>query len=329
MDFQQLSGLISAHAEARIVHAAVELGVFDAIGEKHLTAVELSAALGSDTAATELLLNSLAALSLLEKANGIFALHDSAKKYLVSTSPTTLCGMIRFEAANWDCWGKLADSIRTGQPARPPNMYQDDAHETATFIEAMDSLVNARGDAEVLAQALDWHRVESLLDIGSGPATYPIHLCRRYPQLRAAIFDLPATLRVTERFVRAAAMAERIRLIAGDYRHDAIPGSYDLIFLSNIIHGENSEKNATLMAKLARHLNPGGRVVIKDHILDATRARPPVGAIFSMLMLLTTDGGRCYSFDEIKAWLEQAGLHSIREIVLPPPMTSSLVIGVK
>ena len=220
--------------------------------------------------------------------------------------------MIRFEAATWDYWGKLADSVRTGQPARPPNMYQDDAQETATFIEAMDSLVNARGDAEVVAQALDWHRVESLLDIGSGPATYPIHLCRRHPQLRAAIFDLPATLKVTERFVRAAGMSERIKLIAGDYRRDAIPGSYDLIFLSNIIHGENSEKNAALMAKLARHLNPGGRVVIKDHILDETRAQPPVGAIFSMLMLLTTDGGRCYSFAEIKAWLEQAGLQTIR-----------------
>jgi hypothetical protein len=329
MDFQQLSSLASAHAEARIVHAAVDLGVFDAIGEKHLPVREISASLRSHQAATELLLNSLVALSLLEKRNDLFSLDDTAKKYLVSISPASLCGMIRFEAASWECWGKLADSVRGGQPARQPNMYQEDPRETAVFIEAMDSLVKARGDAEVVAQALGWHRARSLLDIGSGPATYPIYLCRRFPQLRAAIFDLPATLKITERFVSAAGMAERIELIAGDYRRDAISGSYDVIFLSNIVHGENPETNTALLGKLALHLNPGGRIVIKDHILDDSRAHPPVGAIFSMLMLLTTEGGRCYSFNEIKVWLEGAGLKEIQEIVLPLPMTSSLVVGVK
>jgi len=46
-------------------------------------------------------------------------------------------------------------------------------------------------------------------------------------------------------------------------------------------------------------------------------------------MLLTTDGGRCYSFAEIKSWLEIAGLKRVRQIDLAPPLTSSLVIGAK
>jgi 3-hydroxy-5-methyl-1-naphthoate 3-O-methyltransferase len=118
-------------------------------------------------------------------------------------------------------------------------------------------------------------------------------------------------------------------LISGDYRSDPIPGNYDVIFLSNIIHGENVEKNIALVKKLAAHLNPGGQIVIKDHILDESRASPPVGAIFSVLMLLTTDGGRCYSFAEIRNWLESAGLKHVRQIDLPPPLTSSLVIGAR
>jgi SAM-dependent methyltransferase len=168
-----------------------------------------------------------------------------------------------------------------------------------------------------------------LLDIGSGPATYPIALCEQFSPLRATIFDLPATLKLTEGFVRRAGLSERIRLIAGDYRSDPIPGSYDVIFLSNIIHGENDERNRSLIDKLARHLEPAGRVVIKDHILDDSRANPPVGAIFSLLMLLTTDGGRCYSFGEIKRWFENAGLAQIQQIDLPPPLTSSLVVGAR
>jgi hypothetical protein len=102
-----------------------------------------------------------------------------------------------------------------------------------------------------------------------------------------------------------------------------------VVFLSNIIHGENYQGNQTLIVKLGANLNSSGRLVIKDHILDDTRVMPPVGAIFSLLMLLTTDGGRCYSFTEIRRWMELAGLGQIRQIDLPPPLTSSLVIGTK
>ena len=68
-------------------------------------------------------------------------------------------------------------------------------------------------------------------------------------------------------------------------------------------------------------------MIIKDHILGVNRAEPAVGAIFSLLMLLTTDGGRCYSFAEIEGWMNQAGLNCVERVDLPPPMTSSLVIA--
>jgi len=129
--------------------------------------------------------------------------------------------------------------------------------------------------------------------------------------------------------VRDAGLTGRIELIAGDYRSDPIPGLYDVALLSNVIHGENAAKNEALIHKLAANLNPGGRLIIKDHILDDSRANPPVGAIFSLLMLLTTDGGRCYSFAEINAWMNNAGMNQVRQVDLPPPLTSSLVIGTK
>jgi hypothetical protein len=208
-------------------------------------------------------------------------------------------------------------------------MYQDDPEETEVFLQAMNSLVKARGDAEVIANMVNWDDIRELLDVGSGPATYPITLCQRFPGLHATIFDLPGTLNLTQRYVREAGMLECIRLIAGDYRKDPIPGAYDLIFLSNIIHGESLENNRYLIRKLFSNLKDGGKIVVKDHILDDSRAAPPVGALFSLLMLLTTESGRCYSFSEVKNWMEQAGLSQVRKIDLPPPLTSSLVIGAR
>jgi cyclopropane fatty-acyl-phospholipid synthase-like methyltransferase len=176
---------------------------------------------------------------------------------------------------------------------------------------------------------LNWDEVGEFLDVGSGPATYPISLCKKFSQLHATIFDFPATLNLTQRFVREAGIEDRIRLVAGDYRKDIVPGNYDVIFLSNIIHGEDYAKNESLVRKLTNNLKPSGRMVIKDHILDDSRANPAVGAIFSLLMLLTTDGGRCYSFSEIESWMKQSGLSRVEQINLPLPLTSSLVIGAK
>lgn len=327
MTFSHLMSLASGHAEARILQTGVSLGIFEAMENAPHDAQTIANKLQLEPKATELLLNALAALNILEKTAQQFSLSEAAERYLLHSSPQYLGGMILFEDLSWQSWAKLPETIRTGKPGRSASMYQEDPSETEIFINAMDSLVKARGDTAAVITALDWHDVDAILDVGSGPATYPIALCRKFSNMRAAILDLPGTLKITERYVREAGMTNQIALIAGDYRKDPIPGLYDAIFLSNIIHGEDFERNQDLINRLARNLKSRGRIVIKDHILDESCANPAVGAIFSLLMLLTTEGGRCYSFGEIKTWMEFAGLSQIQQIDLPPPLTSSLVVG--
>lgn len=329
MNYSDLMKLISGHVEARIVQAAVELEIFETIGGHALEAASVANSLDLEPRATELMLNALAALGLLRKREDQFSLTDVSARYLQRSAPGYLGGMIRFEASLWHCWTSLTEAIRNGRPVRPTDMYQDNPKETTIFIDAMDSLVKARGDAEIMAEAFDWDNAHELLDVGSGPAAYPIALCRRFSNLRATIFDLPATIALTEGYVREAGLSGRIRLISGDYRVDEVPGSYDVVFLSNIIHSESFEVNQRLMVKLSSVVEPGGSVIVKDHILDRTRINPPVGALFSLLMLLTTEAGRCYAFDEVEAWMLSAGLTHIRQIDLPAPLNSSLIMATK
>jgi SAM-dependent methyltransferase len=297
MDYSDLAKLAGGHVEARIVQAAVELEIFEAIENHALEATSVADSLDLEPRATELMLNALTALGFLRKRQDRFSLTDVSAKYLKR--------------------GAAGD------------MYQENPKETAIFIEAMDSLVKARGDAEIMAEVFDWDNARELLDVGSGPATYPISLCQRFSNLRATIFDLPATIKFTEGYVREAGLTSRIRLISGDYRVDEVPGSYDVIFLSNIIHSESFEVNQRLIVNLSSVLEPGGSLIVKDHILDSTRINPPVGALFSLLMLLTTQAGRCYAFDEVEAWMSAAGLTDIRQIDLPAPLNSSLIMATK
>src|SRR5215475_12147607 len=165
MDFTELMRLAGGHVEARLTQIALELAIFDALEDSAATAEVVATRLKLEPKATELLLNALVAVELLHKGKDHFSLTETATKYLLKSSPQYAGAMIRFESTLWACWEKLPEAIRSGQPVRPPNMYQDDPTETEIFIKAMDSLVKARGDAEVVANAMDWSGMTELLDI--------------------------------------------------------------------------------------------------------------------------------------------------------------------
>jgi SAM-dependent methyltransferase len=327
MDFVRIAALAGGHAEARAIQVALKLGVFETLSNSDRDADGLAAAIGGEPRATMLLANALVALGLLSKAAGRYSLTAAARSYLVEASAQYLGGMILFDAELWEAWGGLEATIRSGKPARLPDMFQTRPNETTRFIRAMDSLVRARGDAQWTAAHLDLGFARTIVDLGGGPGTYLVEFLRRWPQARGAIYDLPATLEVARRMLEARepAVLPRIDLREVDYHRDALPGPVDVIFLSNIIHSENEAANQALIEKCCGALRPGGLLVIKDHIMDDALVEPAAGAVFALYLLLTTHG-RDYSFGELSRWLVRAGFTAIQIETLPnPPFTSSIV----
>jgi SAM-dependent methyltransferase len=331
MDFSKIAGLAGGHAEARAIQVALKLGIFERLSVGPFAADGLAAAIESESRATAILCDALTALGLLRKIDRRYHLDQAAQRFLVKASPEYLGGMILFDGALWDEWGRLEASIRTGAPVRRPDMFQSSPAATEGFIRAMDSLVRARGDDRWTAEHLDLGFASSMADLGGGPGTYLVEFLRRFRNLRGAIWDLPATLEVAQRILseRAPAMLGRIDLREVDYLAGELPGPVDVIFMSNIVHSENEPVNEALIAKCFRALNPGGLLAVKDHIMDRDLIEPVAGAVFSLYLLLTTRG-RDYSFDETTGWLQTAGFTDIRLTSLPsPPFTSSVVTARK
>jgi hypothetical protein len=331
MGFGDIGAMAGGHAEARAIQVALKLGLFEALLRGQLDEASLARAIKGDARATGLLANALAALGLLDKSEERYTLTGAARRYLTRDSPEYLGGMILFDAALWSEWGRLEDSIRTGQPARTPDMFQSTPEDTARFIRAMDSLVRARGDAVWVAENLDLREIRKIADLGGGPGTYVAAMLKRWPHLRATIWDLPATLIVAREVLaeREPTVHDRIEMEAVDYLKSALPAGADAIFMSNIIHSEAEETNATLMKKCFDALSPGGTLFVKDHIMNRELTHPAAGAVFALYLLLTTQG-RDFSFDEICCWMRDAGFSDIEERALPsPPFTSSMVIAHK
>jgi SAM-dependent methyltransferase len=311
---------------SRTLHAATSLRVFDFVAYEGSSAEEVSKQARADTRAMGILLDALVALRLLRKKKDRYFHSKVSRVYLRSDSPEYFGHMILFEDLLWNDWGRLAQCIKGGNPVRSPDRFQRTEADTERFIMAMHSIVSARGDAKDLAGRIDLKGFRGLLDLGGGPGTYAMEFARANRHLDVGIFDLPGTLRVTRRLLAQHGMQERIRLHEGDYNLDPFPSGYDVVLLSNIIHGENEETNEALMAKIYRAVGPKGSVVIKDHLLDRSGTAPPDGALFSVNLLLFTNG-RCYRSDEVSSWVERAGFDRVFEEKLPPPMNSSLILA--
>lgn len=327
MEFAELAAMAGAHAEARAIQVALKLGIFELLAQGSQAASAIADTLGTDRRATMLLANAMVALGLLEKNGGNYRLSDAAGRYLVKSSPEYLGGMILFDEAIFPYWAKLEDSIRSGASARSPDMFQSAPEDTERFIRAMDSLTRGRGDAAWVADHLDLAGIRTIADLGGGPGTYLAAILKQDLKIRGAIWDLPATLKVTRRILaeREPELTARIELLEVDYLKASLPGPVDAVFMSNIVHSEQEADNTTLMAKCFDAITPGGLIALKDHVMNRDLTDPRAGAVFSLYLLLTTRG-RDYSFDEIAGWLTAAGFIDTKVHTLPnPPFTSSLV----
>lgn len=328
MDVPDLLAMGDGFKTSRILHAACELELFDHT-RKPADPAELADALEASERGVRILCDALASLELLDKTEaGAWVNQPLAETYLVSDAPDTLAHMIRFHSYNWSAWEHLEAAVRTGEPQRDDTMFQEEAEATERFMRAMVSIGRARGDAEVLPERVDLSDRRLLVDVGGGPGHFTQAFLKAHPTLEAAVLDLPATLDVTGQLVEAwGPERERLMLIEGDYIDDPIPAC-DAVLLSNILHGEPPERCQALLENIAQGMMTGGKLVIKEHILEPDRTTPGIAARFAVDMLLMT-GGDCYTLEQVTGWLDAAGFEDVEEQPPEAPLTSSLVTATK
>lgn len=324
LPFDELMELARGFQVSRTLLTAIELDVFTAVGSG-ATAPEVAERLSSDPRATEMLLNALVALGALRKRGGTFRNTAATGRYLREGSPESQRLALMHAVNLWDAWSELTECVRHGRP-RNLQARRRSPEQTAAFIAAMHS--NAASRAPALVRAVGAAKVKRLLDVGGGSGAYSIAFAQANPALEAVVFDRAEVLPIAEQHIRAAGLAGRIRSQQGDLRKDEFGEGYDVVLLSAICHMLSPEENQDLLRRLFRALTPGGRVVIRDFILSADKTRPERGALFSLNMLVNTEGGASYSRDEYQQWLRAAGFQPVRYIGMADP-GSGLMLGTK
>jgi SAM-dependent methyltransferase len=227
--------------------------------------------------------------------------------------------MLLHASSIWERWSDLTRIVReTGRAERKEAGLFEDPQELEAFIGAMHVVGSMMADR--VAARVDPGSARRLLDVGGGSGTYTIAFLKTSPELTATIFDRPPVVEMARRRLEDEELLGRVELVGGDFYQDEFPPGHDLVWLSAIIHQNSPEQNLDLYRKIHRAMTPGGRLVIRDHVMSEDRTEPESGALFAINMLVGTPGGGTYTFEEIRDGLIAAGFDRVQLLDRSQPM---------
>ncbi len=300
-----LMEMVRGFHPACVVIAAAELDVFTILHSQPMDAARLAGRLTSDPRATAVLLDALVAMRLLHKGDAVYQVPTDVAAMLTETGAHCMLGMVRHQGNCLRRWGQLAKVTLTGRPVEDEVSVRGAQEDLASFIRAMHEISGPV--ASTLIESLGELKFNHLLDLGGGSGTWTIPFLRRHPTAKATIFDLPEVIPMAERLLRNVGMADRVRLVPGSFYTDKLPEGADLAWVSAIVHQNSREQNRAMFSKVLGALVPGGRILIRDIVMDEDRTSPPMGAFFAVNMLVSTPGGGTFTFSQLCEDLTAAG----------------------
>jgi len=307
--FDDLRDAITAYRLPRILIAALELNLFTTISTGAWTVPDLARKVKVSERGLAILCRNLAMAGLLKKSGETYRNSRLGATALNAQHPAYRGDYLRLIISHWADWGRLLESVKTGLPLDHDEPDEPDYRRRFTW--AMHH--RTQETAPKIAAQIDLRGARTLLDLGGGPGTYAMAFLTKNPQLRATVCDRPAALDVAKEIAATHKAAVRLSYLPLDVMGENIPGTFDVIWYSNVLHIYGPKDNQALFRRALAALNPGGRLLIQDAFLhDRDGLFPEEASLFAVSMLLFTEKGNTYSAAETKTWLADAGFGRIK-----------------
>ena len=314
-DRHRLLGLINASWTTQAIAAAVKLGLIDALSAGPCSAQDLARACHVHEPSLYRLLRALTSLDLCR--------HLDHERFALTPTGALLQG----DAANslaawallngtraWTQWGRLAESVRTGQSIRKLTLAHDDfshldedAAAAALFNQAMVGLT-APVAAE-LARKVDFSGVRSVVDVGGGYGQLLCSVLAAWPAVHGVLFDMAhATGALAPHFIDAG-VAMRCERVTGSF-FDAVPGGADAYLLKSILHDWDDERCLLILRNCRRAMHSGARLLVVERIASVSVGANPHDQLVARadLNMMIANGGCERTESEYRRLLESAGL---------------------
>lgn len=297
----------------RVLLTALDLDIFTILESKTLTIKALAKSIKASERGTDILCRNLASVGLLIKRGTRYCSGTLGRTILNANHQEYRGNYLDLLREQWNDWSLLTESVKSGRPVEDQG--PEDPEYRRSFTWAMH--YRSMDLSKQVAKQLNFQAARSLLDVGGGPGTYAMDFLAKNHKLMATVWDRLPALEVAREIAGLKKHGDRLSCHAGDFLRDPVPGTFDIIWLSNVIHIYSPRENKILFQKLRASLNPGGRILIQDtFLLDRKGLYPVETNLFAVTMLLFTETGNTYGVREVREWLQSAGLAAIRTIHL-------------
>lgn len=264
---------------------------------------------------TDVMLTYFKAINLLIEDEGIFKITKLASEHLTDYSEWNLIPYFNTQIGR-PIVEKMKQVIKTGMPASwaGKETEQDwtkamEREEFADdFISGMDS--RAAYFAPPLANAFDFSKYKSILDVGGATGIYSAAVIAKYPHITAAVFEKTPIDSIAQYAVSKRNLTDKINVIKGDMFEDELNQGFDIHLYSHVLHDWDSEKNRQIINNSFRNLNSGGIIMIHDAHLNRGKNGPLSVAEYSIFLMFASYG-KCYSIGELEELLSDAGFIDI------------------
>ena len=312
---KQILSIGKSFWDAQILLTAANLNVFDVLKEATLAKAAAEAS-NTDEAATVMLLDALSSMGVLDKNNKKYKLKNDVAPYLLSSSPKNVLSILNHYYFMYDDWGRLKESLVSGKAIKKK---KKDRNETYEFIRGMDNLTKFYKDRVV--EAIDYAKAKTILDIGSGPATYLREILKQNKNIEGYILDLPDAACIAKEFLKKEKLLKRVQFIEGDVEKVKWGGKYDIILISQVLHSLNPKVVKTVFKKAYEALNAGGSLYVHEFYTNEDRTFPQENVVFCLNMLLHSDGGNNFTVKELKKLYQDAGFKDVKVKKFTKPYT--------
>ncbi len=274
-------------------------------------------------------MNALVGLNFLAKTDGQYTLTPESETFLVSTKPAFHGGFLKHTSQQLiPHWLQLNEVVKTGKPATSVNQEGAGSDFFQQFVADIFPLSypGAMTLAGHLALGNSGPEVR-VLDLAAGSGVWGIALAQTSERVTVTAVDWIGVLPATEAMVARFGLTGRFKFVDGDLNSVDFGQGHNVATLGHILHSEGEAKSKSLLKKVFGALAPGGTIAIAEFLVNADRTGPVLPLLFAGNMLVNTDEGDTFSFEEISAWLSDAGFTNARLLEVPGP--SPLVLATK
>ncbi|MEM7295473.1 MAG: methyltransferase [Pseudomonadota bacterium] len=157
--------------------------------------------------------------------------------------------------------------------------------------------------------------VNRIMDVGGGSGAFLTQVGSKYRNIAMTLFDLPQVVPAAEERFAQQGMAQRLSIVPGSFRHDALPKDADCISLIRVCYDHSDATVRDLLSKVFDALPAGGRLLISEPMTGGTQPTR-AGDVYFQLYTLAMRTGRTRSQAELGRLLGNVGFRDIR---LPKP----------